>query len=221
MNNTALLVRQLGPADRDAYFQLRLRGLKAHPELFGQSYEEALAKGAAQHDAMLAGLARGRRRLFARRLRIGRSPLIGVVGLARNQRDRERHKASVIGMYVAPEAAGRGVGRALLNELLTRAAQVEGLRQIQLMVDSSNEAARKLYESFGFRKYGLRGRGTECRRRVSRRRSDDAVHLAEVDDRRAKRRSNSDDEKAEVAVPAPACAWCLPGCLGAWVPGCR
>jgi hypothetical protein len=49
--NSALLVRQLGPADRDAYFQLRLRGLKAHPESFGQSYEEAVAKGAARHDA--------------------------------------------------------------------------------------------------------------------------------------------------------------------------
>jgi hypothetical protein len=36
--NNALLVRQLGLADRDAYFQLRLRGLKAHPESFGQSY---------------------------------------------------------------------------------------------------------------------------------------------------------------------------------------
>ncbi len=82
------------------------------------------------------------------------APLIGVVGLLRNQSDKERHKASVVGMYVAPEAAGRGVGRALLNELLARAAQVEGLRQIQLMVSSRNEAARKLYESLGFRKYG-------------------------------------------------------------------
>ena len=49
---------------------------------------------------------------------------------------------------------GAAVGRALLNELLARAAQVEGLRQIQLMVGSRNEAARKLYESLGFRKYG-------------------------------------------------------------------
>jgi RimJ/RimL family protein N-acetyltransferase len=82
------------------------------------------------------------------------APLIGVVGLVRNQRDKERHKASVVGMYVAPEAAGRGVGRALLNELLARAARIEDLRQIQLMVSSRNEAARRLYESLGFRKYG-------------------------------------------------------------------
>ncbi|MFL9960134.1 GNAT family protein [Paraburkholderia sediminicola] len=154
MNNAALLIRQLGPADRDAYFQLRLRGLKAHPELFGQSYEEALAKGPAQHDAILQGLHAAEGDFLLGAYLSADTPLIGVVGLARNQRSRERHKASVVGMYVAPEAAGRGVGRALLNELLTRAAQVDGLRQLQVMVDSSNEAARKLYESLGFGQYG-------------------------------------------------------------------
>jgi RimJ/RimL family protein N-acetyltransferase len=164
--NSALLIRQLGPADRDAYFQLRLRGLKAHPESFGQGYEEALAKGASQHDAMLQGAraAKGDFLLGAYAVNPAvnaavnaapaNAPLIGVVGLLRSQRDKEQHKAAVIGMYVAPEAAGRGVGRALLNALLERAAQVEGLRQIQLIVNSQNEAARKLYESLGFRRYG-------------------------------------------------------------------
>ena len=159
MTNTALLIRQLGPADRDAYFQLRLRGLKAHPELFGQSYEEALAKGPVQHDASLQGLHAAEGDFLLGAYISPDTSLIGVVGLARNQRDRERHKAAVTGMYVAPEAAGRGVGRALLNELLARAARVDGLRQLQLMVDSRNEAARKLYESFGFRIYGCEVEG--------------------------------------------------------------
>ncbi|MFM0732995.1 GNAT family protein [Paraburkholderia sediminicola] len=154
MINNSLLVRQLGPADRDAYFQLRLRGLKAHPESFGQSYEEAVARGAPQHDTMLQGARAAEGDFLLGAYASADTPLIGVVGLLRNQRDRERHKAAVIGMYVAPEAAGRGVGRALLNELLARAAQIEDLRQIQLMVSSQNEAARRLYESVGFRKYG-------------------------------------------------------------------
>jgi ribosomal protein S18 acetylase RimI-like enzyme len=81
-------------------------------------------------------------------------PLTGVVRLMRHQRLKERHKASVVGMYVAPEAAGRGVGRALLTELLARADRADGLRQIQLVVSSKNDAARHLYESVGFRCYG-------------------------------------------------------------------
>lgn len=154
MNDDALLVRQLGPADRDAYFQLRLRGLKAHPESFGQSYEDALAKGAAQHDAMLQ-ISRAAEGDFLLGAYVSaETSLIGVVGLKRDQRDKERHKAALVGMYVVPEAAGRGVGRALLNELLARASRIDGLRQIQLVVTSRNEAARGLYESFGFRKYG-------------------------------------------------------------------
>jgi hypothetical protein len=41
----APLIRQLNPADRDAFFQLRLRSLLAHPESFSQSHQEALEKG--------------------------------------------------------------------------------------------------------------------------------------------------------------------------------
>ncbi|SMG50940.1 GNAT family N-acetyltransferase [Paraburkholderia susongensis] len=153
MNDATVLIRQLGPADRDVYFQLRLRGLKAHPESFGQSYEEALAKGPAQHDATLQGSQAEGTFLLGAYASAG-APLIGVVGLLRNRSDKERHKAAVVGMYVAPEAAGRGIGRALLSELLTRAAHADGLRQIYLTVGSRNDAARKLYESLGFRKYG-------------------------------------------------------------------
>jgi RimJ/RimL family protein N-acetyltransferase len=152
--NDAPLIRQLGPADRDAFFRLRLRGLNAHPELFGQSYEDALAKGPNQYDAMLEGGPADGGSFLLGAYRSADAPLVGVVGLARNPRDRERHKADVIGMYVAPEAAGHGIGRALLNELLRRAERMDGLRQLQLRVDSSNVAAGKLYESLGFRKYG-------------------------------------------------------------------
>ncbi|EIF34659.1 sortase-like acyltransferase [Burkholderia sp. Ch1-1] len=154
MYNNAVLIRQLGPDDRDDYFQLRLRGLRAHPDSFGQSYEEALAKGASQHDAMLEGSRAAEGDFLLGAYASAATALIGVVGLLRIPSDKQRHKAAVVGMYVAPEAAGCGVGRALLNELLARASHINGLRQIQPLVGSRNEAARKLYESLGFRKYG-------------------------------------------------------------------
>jgi RimJ/RimL family protein N-acetyltransferase len=154
LNDQALLVRQLDLADRNDYFQLRLRGLKAHPDSFGQSYEEALAKGPSQHDVLLQGTRAAEGDFLLGAYASAGTQLVGIVGLLRNASDKQRHKAAVIGMYVAPEAAGRGVGRALLIELLARAARIDGLRQIQLLVGSRNEAARKLYESVGFRKYG-------------------------------------------------------------------
>jgi ribosomal protein S18 acetylase RimI-like enzyme len=150
----APLIRQLNPADRDAFFQLRLRALLAHPESFSQSHQEALQKGPEQYDAKLQGAQAAEGDFVLGAFAAADQPLIGAVGLARNQRLKERHKASVVGMYVAPEAAGRGVGRALLTELLARAERVAGLRQIQLVVASKNDAARHLYESAGFRCYG-------------------------------------------------------------------
>jgi ribosomal protein S18 acetylase RimI-like enzyme len=150
----APLIRQLIPADRDAFFQLRLRALLAHPESFSQSHQEALEKGPEQYDAKLQDASAAEGDFILGAFAAADQPLIGMVRLARNQRLKERHKASVVGMYVAPEAAGRGVGRALLTELLARAERVAGLRQIQLVVASKNAAARHLYESAGFRCYG-------------------------------------------------------------------
>ena len=147
-------IRQLGPADRDAFFALRLRGLKTHPAAFGQSYDEAIERGPSQHDSMLSGAHAAVGSFLLGAYPSPDGALVGTVGLLRETRHKERHKGHVIGMYVADEAAGRGVGRALLTELLARAGQVDGLRQIGLLVTSANGSARALYESLGFRVYG-------------------------------------------------------------------
>ncbi|BEU24988.1 GNAT family N-acetyltransferase [Paraburkholderia sp. 22B1P] len=147
-------IRQLGPADRDAFFALRLRGLKTHPAAFGQSYDEAIERGPSQHDSMLDGTHAASGSFLLGAWSSTEGALVGTVGLLRETRHKERHKGYVIGMYVADEAAGRGVGRALLTELLTRAAQIDGLRQVVLLVTGANGSARALYESLGFRVYG-------------------------------------------------------------------
>jgi len=147
-------IRQLGPADRDAFFALRLRGLKNHPAAFGQSYDEAIERGPSQHDPMLSGARTALGNFLLGAFSATDGALVGTVGLLRERSAKEQHKAYVIGMYVADEAAGHGVGRALLTELLARAAQVEGLRQVTLLVTSENVSARALYESLGFQRYG-------------------------------------------------------------------
>ena len=150
----APLIRQLNLADLNAFFQLRLRGLQAHPEAFGTSHQEALEKGPGQYEAILQGTQAADGNFILGAFATPELELIGTVGLRREPRVKERHKAVVVGMYVAPEAAGRGVGRALLGDLLARCERIEGLRQIQLVVTKQNEAARHLYESLGFRCYG-------------------------------------------------------------------
>jgi L-amino acid N-acyltransferase YncA len=70
----------------------------------------------------------------------------------------------VWGVYVSPSQRGKGVGKALMQEIIRRARQLDGLEQITL-VASAKLPAQKLYQSVGFESYGLERRslkiGTE------------------------------------------------------------
>ena len=96
-------IRRLGPADALSFRTLRLRALREHPDAFTSSYEDDRDQPVEAAAARLAGHAfwgayQG-------------SELYGIVGLERETRAKNRHKAAVVGMYVAPEVAGQGVGR--------------------------------------------------------------------------------------------------------------
>jgi phosphinothricin acetyltransferase len=60
-------------------------------------------------------------------------------------------------VYVHPEAAGRGVGRALLSELIT-ATEAAGIWTIQSGIFPENTASLALHTTCGFRIVGTRER---------------------------------------------------------------
>jgi ribosomal protein S18 acetylase RimI-like enzyme len=139
-------IRRLTPADATLYRSLRLRALREHPDAFTSSYEEDRTQPVEAAAARLAshafwGAYQG-------------SELYGFVGLEREPRPKNRHKATVVGMYVASEVAGQGVGRALLEALLAH-ARTEGLESLVLTVTDGNAAALHLYEQAGFRSFGV------------------------------------------------------------------
>jgi ribosomal protein S18 acetylase RimI-like enzyme len=59
-----------------------------------------------------------------------------------------------LGGYVSQECRGKGVGRALLAELIGLLRLLPGIEQVALAVSSKNAGARGLYESLGFEVYG-------------------------------------------------------------------
>ncbi len=82
--------------------------------------------------------------------------VVGIAGLMR-QAGRRAH-AGGIGMGVHDDWTGRGIGRALLGELLGIADRWLGLRRVELTVFTDNARAIALYRSFGFETEGtLRG----------------------------------------------------------------
>ena len=58
-------------------------------------------------------------------------------------------------MYVTPAARKKGVGRELLDRTLSHAAQMSGLRQVNLCVNASNASAGAMYRAAGFEAFGI------------------------------------------------------------------
>jgi len=81
-----------------------------------------------------------------------------IVGFAYAARYRQRsaYRYTVEdSVYVAPEAMGRGAGRAALGEVI-RGSTARGYRQmIAIIGDSGNHASIRLHESMGFAHAGL------------------------------------------------------------------
>jgi RimJ/RimL family protein N-acetyltransferase len=81
--------------------------------------------------------------------------LVGMAGFFRETHEKLRHIGNIWGVFVAPEVRGQGVGRQLMQAVLTHIHTLDGLRQVRLSVESTNVSARRLYRSLGFVTYGV------------------------------------------------------------------
>jgi ribosomal protein S18 acetylase RimI-like enzyme len=143
------VIRRLSPADVPAFRRLRLQALRESPTAFGSSYGQESRRPLAAFKKLLAvtpdnwafGSLQG-------------AQLIGVLRLVREQAKKERHKATIYGVYVAPSARRSGIARELLAKALATGRALKGLRQIRIGVVTSNAAATALYVKAGFLEYG-------------------------------------------------------------------
>jgi ribosomal protein S18 acetylase RimI-like enzyme len=145
---TPLEVRRLGVPDTEAYLALRREALAAEPLAFSAHPEEDRVQDPAFLRARLA--APGDNALFG----AFAGELVGAVGVYRDPGRKTAHKAHVWGMYVRPAARRRGAGEALLAAAIAFARGLAGVRQVQLGVSETAEAALRLYRRHGFTVWG-------------------------------------------------------------------
>lgn len=140
-----MIIQQLGEESAKALIELRQQAIGEYPQYFSPTVEE-----------LTAGLEPIEERLH--------SPddsylgawqerqLVGMVHFEREKYTKLRHQARVGSLYVVTEHRRRGVGRALMCEVITRAREA-GVDQLVLEVGNDNEKAHRLYAALGFRVY--------------------------------------------------------------------
>jgi ribosomal protein S18 acetylase RimI-like enzyme len=145
----AIVVRPLVQDDAQQYRALRLASLRDFQFAHGPDYEEALAKTLAWHAQRLA---KADYHWFGA---FDGDTLVGAICLRTQEGRRLRHSASLNSLMVASSHQRAGVGRFLSAHLIDYARSLGHIRQITLEVNESNLPARRLYDSLGFRQFGL------------------------------------------------------------------
>ena len=148
-SSTDVVVRRAEPRDADALVELG-RQVGAEPEGWlittgtwrtvgdERRYLKAIRRW--QHAAIVVAEVDGR--------------VVGRLSVARDQHPASPHVAD-LGLMVAAELRGRGIGRRLLSAAVEW-ARAEGVTKLELHVFPWNEPAIRLYERFGFAREGVR-----------------------------------------------------------------
>lgn len=157
MRHAQPLVRRLHAGDAEELHALRLEALEAHPEAF--------LTDASEHRG--GGLQRTRRRLEEASASeseactfgafdgaLDGAELVGMIGVIRDVRLKQRHRACIVSVYVRADQRRRGQARRLMEAALSFAHGLPGVELVYLSTASSNEPALRLYRSFGFVAWG-------------------------------------------------------------------
>jgi ribosomal protein S18 acetylase RimI-like enzyme len=142
MSDEVRIVR-VGPEDWAAWRDVRLEALLDAPTAFGSTYESHVGRTERQW----------RERLDPSNGMTCLSMLGDrIIGMAAGYPEGDG-VVELISMWVSPEARGRGVGDALVDEVVRWAAEHDA-ETVQLWVTSGNAPAERLYARHGFVRTG-------------------------------------------------------------------
>ena len=145
MGASSMHIRLLSPADAELFREVRLEALRSNPEAFGSTYEAEKDAPAAKYAAWLADS-----QIFGA---LQGAELVGIAAFTVKEGKKESHKGLLRSMFVCSRSRREGVGRRLAEAIIE--AGRGRVEIIQLSVVSGNQPAIRLYESLGFRQYGL------------------------------------------------------------------
>ncbi|HDR7794439.1 TPA: GNAT family N-acetyltransferase [Bacillus luti] len=148
------MIRLLTKVDAKQYWELRLQALQINSEAFLTTYEEAIRQEKPL-ERVASNLSSNSSFTFGAFNK--ENHLVGVVTLLTEEKEVCKHKGHIVAMYVDAEHRRNSLARDLIRKAIERAREMK-LEQLNLGVVSTNEAAKRLYESIGFKTYGIEKR---------------------------------------------------------------
>jgi RimJ/RimL family protein N-acetyltransferase len=146
-------VHLLDPHDAEQFKALRLLAVDNCPTAIWPTREEEMARSIAEvADRIRSTPTQAVFGAFKNEL------LIGITGVRRETMCQVKHKATIWGVFVSPLYRGQGIAQTLLSAASTHAAKEWDVIQLMLCVNAENLAAKRLYVSHGFQKFGLEPR---------------------------------------------------------------
>lgn len=136
--------------DIAAFRDIRIESAQNCPETFRATVEDMENKTTQDFQDHISGAQQGDFIVGA----FLRGELVGVAALYHESYEKLSHKATIGSLYVKPQYRKMGIATKLLNEVVQRAKDAEGIRHINLSVITTNISAVKLYEKLGFVSYG-------------------------------------------------------------------
>ena len=145
-----IIIRQARESDAEAYRNLRLEGLKNHPEAFSADYVVNEQRPETFWVERIASLRDGNMLFFAAH----ENELVGTCGIYRGDSPKTRHSAYIVGVYVQSEWRGAGIVDELISICLEWAREHE-IKILKLGVATTNIPAIRCYARCGFTVYGI------------------------------------------------------------------
>lgn len=147
------MIRNLTPKDFDEFCRVRLTSLETYPIAYSSMPKFFIEAPDKMKMALLTDSESDSSNFIKGYFEDDK--LVGVIGLRRESRESVNHKASIWGFYVAPKHQGKSIGRKLIEALIQDTLSDLRLKYLRLMTAVSCEKAVSLFNSVGFKQYGL------------------------------------------------------------------
>jgi GNAT superfamily N-acetyltransferase len=144
-------VHRLTPGHATAYRALMLEAYALHPDAFTATVAERADLPLGWWAARMADALDANEAVFGAFVD---DALAGVAGIRFEMREKTAHKATLFGMYVPQRFRRLGLGRGLVEAILTHAKTRSNALLVQLTLIAGNAPAQRLYESCGFVPFG-------------------------------------------------------------------